>query len=1078
MKSRQDFSSLRISFVYLLLLLIFTVGAGAVSRMDMKVFPEQTLPTYTIRAAAPGLMAELVAERVTKPVEEAIRELGSVEKITSRTQSGSALITVKAKENIGSHYQERLTEKMAEVAKQLPGGPNSLQVQKTEAGDTEIGFYLLHGADLQTLADVARYTVYEKLVNLPGISRIEIEDQGIENKVEIVLRPSMLQAYGLTPGEVIGQLQGVSSVEQIGEVGKGESGTSFTWINQSTSVQELGRTLIATNKGYVALKLLADIRDLRGSLGESITVYKGEPAIGIRVFAQETGQAPQASKAVTRAIQELNRDSKSGYEIEEFEIRSVMLTGAIRDSVYMVGIAALVSAICIGFWVRSVRAALLSLLSAAAALSTLVGGIWVSGLSLNIASLGPVVVFAFLFVGAGTILFLGYARAESFGRESVDSVTKKLLPALLLAMVILVALFVSLLYTDYLKPSDKPSLYEGLPIFGWGIVSMLLVYGFVTPTLAAHWLKQSSAAPVPSRKAEGKLTGRIVKKWERLVNQRYVPYGITLTISLVTVVILHTFVLVDPYLKVDANRMTLSLAMVKGSAVENAVQSARHAEEKLRRFGEIRDLYTVATERELTFHISLRDKYDWTLSRTNLEKEMEKQLRDIPGTDPFSLVVGESKGTRLEFTVKGPSLQTTREMANQMLRFLIGLGWREDNGREIITDERIGAGDGRTYIDIRPKPEMMARYRISEAQVKNQLESYLGEQSAGSVFWNNTAVPLVVRYPEKLMQHADQVKNVLIRTPEGAVKLGDLVDWRIGAAPTVLEREDGLYVFKVSSAVSEPNRIDGLYYFLPNRMKETVSFPEGYLIQTGEEIRKLEKEQSEKKDVSSRLFTGSLAVLSVLLASLLIKRRVYDGITALLLLPALLGAVLLGLLLFNRPLNVMGFYGSAAAAALLLQQSLTFLTYLQQERERRESVEDAVRFAAGQYLRTMGTLFATVCLAVLPLTLGWGTNVDFHASFAVALLAGFLLTGWAVMVLLPGMYQAAELRKLKVAGAEAAFSERLQAWWENYQVRRKDMREWKQKEREEEQNRNNENRMSRRDADHLSPDDFLPISHE
>lgn len=79
---------------------------------------------------------------------------------------------------------------------------------------------------------------------------------------------------------------------------------------QAASVQELGRTPIPTQKGYVALSLLADIRDLRGSEGESSIVYKGDPAIGIRIYGQETGQAPDTRERLFQAIASLNEEGK------------------------------------------------------------------------------------------------------------------------------------------------------------------------------------------------------------------------------------------------------------------------------------------------------------------------------------------------------------------------------------------------------------------------------------------------------------------------------------------------------------------------------------------------------------------------------------------------------------------------------------------------------------------------------------------------------------------------------------------------------------------------------------------------
>ncbi len=1064
--------SLRSSLVGLLALLFAILGVGAATKMDVQPFPDKEVPEYTIRVSVPGMIPELVDETVTRPVEEAVRELGGVEKITSTSRTGASQVTVKGKDTIGSDYKERLTVRMEELSKRLPG--SGVEVEQKNLKDNEVGHLLLHGADLQTLSDAARYTLYEKLINVPGVSRVEVEGGSVQNKVEVVFRPSMLQAYALTPGEVIRQLREDSSIDQLGSVGQGVDQTGLQWVSQTSSPQELGRQLIASDKGYVALKVLAEIRDLRGSKGDEVPVYRGEPAVGVRVFAQEVGQLPSVRADVIQAIDELNKAAGGRYVIDLFEDRQSVLSASIRDMGLLVGLAAIVASVLIGVSTGSATSAVISLLSVVLAAGAMLGGLWLTGTSLNIASLGPVTLFALLYVGAGSAMFNRFGRIEEITVAAIDREAKQLLKPLLLTVVVFSIVYAGVLCTDFVKESDKAMLYEALPVIGWGTLSLLLTYGLITPTLTAMWWTE----PVRRRTqwGTGKAASLLVKRWERQTGEGYLPYGITLTVSVLALIFLNSFLIVEPYEKTDLNRMNISLQMIQESTLEDAVQAAKMAEEKLRQVAEVADLYTVSTKQELTFHLKLRDKYDWTRSRADLEKELDKQLRDIPGTDPFALVVGEESGSRMEFTIKGPSLNTTRDIANQMVTYLTGLGWRDDEGREIITDEKSSLTDDRTYISIKPKPGMFARYQVSEDDVKSQLESYLGEQPVGSAFWNDRAVPIVVRYPEPLMEHADQVKNILIRTPKGTVRLADLVEWKIGTAPATYQREDGLYVFKVSSAVSDPGRIDGLYFYLPLQMAKSMTIPDGYQILNADEVRKLEKEESDQTDVGTRVVVAASVLVTVLLASLLLQRRIRDGAFVLLLLPTLAGAALLGLLVLNRPLNVMGFYGIATAAALIVQQSLVHLDSLARVQGFASSIREGVRSGTAACLMGVSVLFAAVVVASLPLVSGAAAGIDYHASFAAALLSCSLLGWFAVAVLIPAMYQAAEWKKAyKSEFSLPLMKKRFSGWWENYRVRRKDLREWKMREKQKRQELQMNHSSPTPRKGELSGEDFLPL---
>ncbi|MCG6197872.1 hypothetical protein H1215_11915, partial [Anoxybacillus sp. LAT_38] len=77
-------------------------------------------------------------------------------------------------------------------------------------------------------------------------------------------------------------------------------------------------------------------------------------------------------------------------------------------------------------------------------------------------------------------------------------------------------------------------------------------------------------------------------------------YGITVALSLSAVVLLHAFVLTEPYGKTEGQEKTLSLEMVRGSTLDEAIRAARKAEERLRGLEEVRDLYTTASRERLT----------------------------------------------------------------------------------------------------------------------------------------------------------------------------------------------------------------------------------------------------------------------------------------------------------------------------------------------------------------------------------------------------------------------------------------------------------------------------------------------
>ncbi|MED1791835.1 efflux RND transporter permease subunit [Brevibacillus nitrificans] len=1076
--SNRSFVSIVPALARLLAVVCCLLGVGALLRMDVTTFPDRAVPVYTIHLSAPGLTSEKIDEKVTRPIEESVRAVGDALTITAESRAGASSVTVETSEKLGSDYKERLEKKLGEVAKQLP--VTEWSISQDNLADNRVGFYLLHGNDVQTLSDIARYTVYENLIRLPGVARVEIDDRSAKQQVDLIFRPSMLLAYGLTPKDVLDQLPGDVVNEQVGSVGQNKDQSAFYWTSMSEGPQGLGKQLIATDRGYVTLKTLADIRDLRGSKGDEVSVYRGSPAIGITLLAADVGQVPFIREQAADVIESLNKAAGDKYRIDLFDDYAQPLSGAIYQLTLLAAAAAIACALFLYLAHKRMAVSLLLLLSVVMATGFTLGGMWLSGVPLSYSTVGPVAIFALLFTGAGSALLHRMHRQKADSFLGGLRIAGKLMKPILLAIVVWTSCWMGLMMTDFLEGTDRIVLDHAWPVLVLGTGGLILVYGFLTPVLAGLWLTHPAAEESPRSRLlpSGKAAGYVLARWERLVKQGFLPYGITLVVSIFVVVMLHSFVLVDDYGELAANGKDLSLEMVQGSSIDEAMRASQIAEERLRSLAEVRDLYTVASKERLAIHLKLADKYDWTMERTDLEKELDKRLRDIPGTDPFAFVASDDVKTRLEFTVKGPSLLTAQAIAQEVLTQLEKYTARDEDGQEIITDERIGTGTAKTIIEIRPKPDMLARYQVSEAEIKHQLESYLGEKSAGSVFWNEQSVPVVVRFPDNWMEYPEQVKNILIRTPAGKVHLGDLVSWKLGKEPPTYQREDGLYVFTVSSAVRDAGRIDSLAYVLPLRMQKTMIIPEGYSVLNADELKKLNEEQSDKADWSGRVLAVIAVIASVLLASLLLQRRTRDGIFALALLPVLAGGVMLGLLVMDRPMNGMAFYGMTGAIALLVQQALVLLEDLYAARAEESTIKDAVQAGTARAFASQAAVFGAVALASVPLTFGWVGGIDPFASFASTLFFGTLLAAFAVIAVLPAMYYAAEWKEAtKVEITLPIVLQRIHVWWENERIRKQDAKERKQwlKQRREEQRKHRVDNDAPVKKD-LTHQDFLPLS--
>ncbi len=135
MNSNSAVSSLALRFFqnrYLLVLgltIIFLAGYSALSNMPRIEDPRITNRYPQIVTILPGASAERVEALVTDPIEDSLRELSEIKKITSTSRSGISIIAVELEDYIGRGENERVFSKMRnnlnDVLPELPPGASA-----------------------------------------------------------------------------------------------------------------------------------------------------------------------------------------------------------------------------------------------------------------------------------------------------------------------------------------------------------------------------------------------------------------------------------------------------------------------------------------------------------------------------------------------------------------------------------------------------------------------------------------------------------------------------------------------------------------------------------------------------------------------------------------------------------------------------------------------------------------------------------------------------------------------------------------------------------------------------------------
>ena len=184
----------------------------------------------------PGASPDEVAQRVSLPMEKLLREVPGVEYIYSISHPGLSMLVVRF--YVGTKEEDAIIQtynKLYSNFDRIPPGVSQPIIKVRSIDDVPIMALTLWGKDYDSyqLRRIAG-ELENSLKQLDDVSETKIIG-GQPRQMRVVLDTQRLAAYGLTPGAVVGQLQGANyAAAQAGSFARDnhefqvEAGTFFT----------------------------------------------------------------------------------------------------------------------------------------------------------------------------------------------------------------------------------------------------------------------------------------------------------------------------------------------------------------------------------------------------------------------------------------------------------------------------------------------------------------------------------------------------------------------------------------------------------------------------------------------------------------------------------------------------------------------------------------------------------------------------------------------------------------------------------------------------------------------------------
>jgi HAE1 family hydrophobic/amphiphilic exporter-1 len=415
---------------------IIMVLAGLISYFMLPVsqFPDITPPQVVVSATYPGASAQVVADTVTTPLEQAINGVEGMTYMSSASSNdGSSRITVTFQ--VG--YP--LTTAAVDVQNRVSQAASSLPAIVNQAGVTvkkqNPSFTMMvnltspdNSVDLITLSNYAYLQIADPLKRLQGVGDVQMFGER-RYSMRIWLDPDKLANLGITAVDVQNAIAEQNVQVAAGKIGQAPAppGTAFELqVNATGRLSDpkaFGDIVVRARSASSSLVRLRDVARIElGALLYNSTVFDNDkPTVILAVFQMPGSNALALQKNVQVKMAELAKQFPKGV-VYSMHYDTTRFVSAAMEDVVVTLLEALILVVAVVFiFLQSWRTTLIPIIAIPVSLIATMAVMLMLGFSLNMLSLLGMVLAIGLVVDDAIVVVENVERQLEAGHPPLEA---------------------------------------------------------------------------------------------------------------------------------------------------------------------------------------------------------------------------------------------------------------------------------------------------------------------------------------------------------------------------------------------------------------------------------------------------------------------------------------------------------------------------------------------------------------------------------------------------------------------------------------------------------------------------------
>jgi multidrug efflux pump subunit AcrB len=426
------------------MLVMILGGVLALSRMNIQFFPTFALDVVSVRVVWSGASAEDVERGITDPLEQRLRSVDGLKKMTSTSAQGISSITLEFHEGTDPIQAVDDVRQQVDEFNNFPADAEEPQVARLERYEPVARLLIYGEVDRSELRSLV-YRFEDELLDR-GIDRIAI--RGLpEQQISIDVPLERLEPLGLSLEQIADRVASLSRDLPAGMMAQQDATRELRSVEQRRSPQAF-ETIPVLSGDRVRMQL-GDIAIIRQEARDNQTVMENEglPAVELQLQRAENGNSLAAAKVLETWLEDTRPVLPASIKMEVYDETwqllqdriSLLVNNGLGGLVLVVGLLYLFLPGRVAMWVAiGIPTAFLAALAV----------LWLIGGSINMISLFALIMALGVIVDDAIVVGEDADAHARMGEESIhasEGAAKRMVWPVLASSLTTVAAFMPLL---------------------------------------------------------------------------------------------------------------------------------------------------------------------------------------------------------------------------------------------------------------------------------------------------------------------------------------------------------------------------------------------------------------------------------------------------------------------------------------------------------------------------------------------------------------------------------------------------------------------------------------------------------